>query len=452
MQKSTLLSAALSAMVALSIGLTSCKDDDDPFVPPTVSVGTKAVTVSEGAGTTSVEIVLNTPAASALTIEYSLGGTATSPADYSVAGREGEVQIAQGATSGKIEIQIVDDATFEGNETIVITLDDVTGGDATITNEDEAIVTIEENDQQVVASFATTSLTQKESDGIIEITVSLSQPASANATITYSVSGTARDSVSATNANPKLPADYAVRGGSPGTLQIPAGANSGIIRIGLYSDFVIEDGDQETEPWDPETIIMTLTGSTGVSIDSEKDELQIDVHQEDGKVIALFWDLDRPDLEDETTVDMDLFLWIGDIGTPTDELELISLSAFEGTEHPEIIFVPSKITEVKYGVTYTYWGGDVEPMAFAADFIDFADGALGGRETYEGTYTLDNLNPWETLDQIVHIQQTFEVNADGEFVNFSEITVPDEGSRVIPMKLPAGTKRSKKSPIGLRKF
>ena len=43
-------------------------------------------------------------------------------------------------------------------------------------------------------------------------------------------------------------------------------------------------------------------------------------------------------------------------------------------------------------------------------------------ETYEGTYTLANLNPWDALADIVHIEQTFDINAAGEYVNISTIS------------------------------
>lgn len=439
MQKSTLLISSLCALAIMGVGLSSCKDDDDPVVPPKLSISTETVTVGEGGGSTAVELVLDRAAATDLTVEYDLGGTATSPADYTITGTEGEVTIPAGQLTASIQIAIVNDAIYEGDETIEISITDVDNPDVVITNDDEAVVTITEDDQQISASFEVTTLEVSESDGILQINVALSQDAPANVTLKYQLSGSARDSVTAKAADPDLPADYAIRGGSPGQLQIAAGQKTGVIRLGLYSDFVIEDGDQETDPWDPETIIITLTeASAGVQINAEKDEMQIALNQQDGKIVALFWDVDNED----TTVDMDLFLWIGDIGDDVTELGLVSLSAFEGTDGPEVVFIPETLTEVKYGLSYTYYSGDITPMEFESHFIDFADGALGDREIYTGTYTLDNINEWETLDDIIHIEQTFEVDENGEYVNISTISTPTEGSRVPTIKLPSGTKKS----------
>src|SRR5688572_17987424 len=112
MQKYTLLSCSLCALVVLGIGLSSCKDDE-PFVKPNLSVSTDAFTVLENAGTVQVEFVLDRGAPGDITIEYSLSGTAISPADYTIVGTEGEVQIANGQTSAVVQLQIVSDANYE---------------------------------------------------------------------------------------------------------------------------------------------------------------------------------------------------------------------------------------------------------------------------------------------------------------------------------------------------
>ncbi len=124
MQKYTLLICSLCALVVLGIGLNSCKDEE-PFVKPNLKVSNETLTVAEGAGTVQVEFVLDRGAPGDITIEYSLGGTAISPADYTIVGKEGEVEIANGQTSGTVEIQIVSDAIYEGNETIEISIEDV---------------------------------------------------------------------------------------------------------------------------------------------------------------------------------------------------------------------------------------------------------------------------------------------------------------------------------------
>ena len=96
MQKYTLLICSLCALVVLGIGLSSCKDDE-PFVKPNLTVSNETLTVAEGAGTVQVEFVLDRRCPWRYYHRVSLGGTAISPADYTIVGKEGEVDIANGA-------------------------------------------------------------------------------------------------------------------------------------------------------------------------------------------------------------------------------------------------------------------------------------------------------------------------------------------------------------------
>ena len=132
MKKSLLLLGSVGTVCMLIIGLSSCKDDE-PFVKPNLSVASATLSVNENAGSVQVGVTLDKGAPEDITIEYDLGGTATSPADYSVTGKEGEITIAKGETTGTATIQIVSDALYEGNETIELSLDDVSSEDVLIT-------------------------------------------------------------------------------------------------------------------------------------------------------------------------------------------------------------------------------------------------------------------------------------------------------------------------------
>ena len=153
MQKYTLLMCSLCALAVLGIGLSSCKDDE-PYVKPNLTVSNETLTVAEGAGTVQVEFVLDKGAPEAFTVEYSLRGTAISPADYTIVGKEGEVEIAVGETSAIVQIQIVSDAIYEGNETIEISIEDVSSDNIVVTNNDETEVTITDDDPQIQLSMA----------------------------------------------------------------------------------------------------------------------------------------------------------------------------------------------------------------------------------------------------------------------------------------------------------
>lgn len=437
MQKFTLSICSVCALIVL--GLSSCKDDDEPFVKPKLSVATETVTIGENGGKAEVEIVLDKAAPTDITVEYSLGGTAVSPADYSVVGTEGEIDIPQGQTSATIEINIVDDATYEGNETIEIELQDVNSDDIEITNDDEAVITITENDSQVEVTMEAATVTVNEEDGEAIIVVNLSTPAAQAITINYTLTGTALDTVfAATQANPIHPQywDYYIDTDNSGELVIPQGSNKGEISVQILTDFQFEDN---------ETIIITLDNATGATIGTNK-VTTINVEQQNGKVIALVWEGDA---------DMDMFLWIGD---EVSDLFFVSNSANEGvTPKVEALIIPDNIDNVAFGTSYTYYSGTADPLNFEAHFADFLDGEVedeADRDIFPGTYTLANINQWDEDDAPAPvIAQTFEKNA-GVFENITDpIVTPATGSRSVTVALPKGVSKLKTSALkSLRKF
>jgi hypothetical protein len=431
MQKFTLLLCSASAILALGIGLSSCKDDE-PFVKPNLSVASKTVTFSEAAGTIEVAVVLDKGAPADITIEYDLGGTALSPADYSIVGKEGEVEIAKGETSGTISIQLVSDVVYEGDETIEISLEDVDSDDVVITNDDETIVTITDDDPQIQASFKTTTLTVVESDNedFLEIEVVLDNPAAQEVTVKFEIThgeGHAIDALYGIEEEISSQYyDYYVEGDEQSVV-IAQGSQTGKIQLQLLSDFVLEDD---------ETIELTLSeASNGVQIATTNKIMTITLQQEDGRIVALVWKDEYAD------VDMDLILWAGDDAS---NLDFAAISAYEDVDPKyELLFIPAAIQDAAFGLSYVYYSGTVTPMDFEAQFIDFANGAAEAQanfDVYSGSYTLANINAWETLEDLVHVEQTFQKDA-GAYVNVSTISVPASGSRAKFYKVPSGLKK-----------
>ncbi|NJN14960.1 MAG: ExeM/NucH family extracellular endonuclease [Oscillochloris sp.] len=81
--------------------------------------------------------------AAALSVSYTVGGTATNGSDYTP-NLSGSVEIPAGAASADITIIPVDDADIEGNETVMLTL--VDGSDYDLGTPSSATVTIADND------------------------------------------------------------------------------------------------------------------------------------------------------------------------------------------------------------------------------------------------------------------------------------------------------------------
>ena len=170
--------------------------------------------------------------------------TATGGADYTPLTQV--VLKADGITRQSLDITILDDTVFEGDETFKVAIDTanlpagVTAGSIT-----EATVTIVDND--TTASFTVGSSSAAESAGTHNVTVNLSQAApSGGLTLSYSVAGTA----TAGSDN-----DFTIQ--NSGTLSVAAGMTTANIPVAINDDSVDDDN---------ETVILTLTDDRGYKL------------------------------------------------------------------------------------------------------------------------------------------------------------------------------------------
>jgi hypothetical protein len=123
---------------------------------PTLGITASPASVNENSGTGMVyTFTLSANATSNLTINYTVGGSATFSSDYSQSGAasfnatSGTVTIANGSNTASITLTPVGDATLEANELITLTLSAGTGYDVgspaaastTIVNDDTTTIT-----------------------------------------------------------------------------------------------------------------------------------------------------------------------------------------------------------------------------------------------------------------------------------------------------------------------
>ena len=175
--------------------------------------------------------------------------TATGGADYTPVSQL--VFEANGRTRYSIDIPILEDTAFEGDETFKVAIDTaslpagVTAGSIT-----EATLTIEDNDVAPVAtaSFAAVSSSAAESAGTHNVTVNISPAPSGGFSLGYSVSGTA----TAGSGN-----DFTIQ--NAGSLTIAAGASAADIPVAINDDSAVENA---------ETVILTLTRGAGYTLGS----------------------------------------------------------------------------------------------------------------------------------------------------------------------------------------
>ncbi|MCP5556202.1 MAG: PKD domain-containing protein [Verrucomicrobiaceae bacterium] len=187
------------------------RDDDQPTVFVDTQVGTSgtADTIVEGSATATRFYLSRTGStAAALTVNYTLAGTATSGADFT--GPTGSVIIPAGQLGVLLPLTITDDSDVEGTETVVLTL--AAGGYA---KGPAATLYISDNETvpQKVA-FNSVASAGAESATVVNIPVSLTTPAAVPTTVEFALdSGTRTTST----ANGTLALPYWVRVTRSGT-------------------------------------------------------------------------------------------------------------------------------------------------------------------------------------------------------------------------------------------
>jgi Calx-beta domain/Domain of unknown function (DUF4114) len=168
-----------------------------------------------------------------VTINYSIGGIATTGEDYTVL--TGTVTIAAGETTKTIDITPIADLLFEADETLIVTLENGQFYDLGTTT--TATMTILNNDPvPTVTIAATTATTNEDSTTPGQFTLTLSEVAGVDITVNYSIGGTAENGE-----------DYTVL---TGTATIAAGETTETIDITPITDLFFEAN---------EAVILTLT-------------------------------------------------------------------------------------------------------------------------------------------------------------------------------------------------
>lgn len=203
----------------------------------TVSWESTSQTVDENSGTAiTLTAVLDVAASATVVVPYSVGGTATQDVDYSLSGVS--ITIPAGDTSAFAAINLIDDTTYDPDETIEITM--LSPVNATMGSPSDHTITVtdDESPPDFYAFWAVVSQDMSEDVGAVTLTVSLSATVSVPVTVDYSVNGTASGSG----------VDHDLVSGS---IEIPADEPNGSV---VFS--VNDDTSTETD----ETIIVTITG------------------------------------------------------------------------------------------------------------------------------------------------------------------------------------------------
>lgn len=224
-------------------GTVTIADNDASQVYVELNTGT-GVEPASGSANGPVFQITRPASGSAITVNYSITGTATSGSDFTAL--PGTISFAAGDTSRTIIVSMLADALTENAESVTLNLQPGTGYTLMQSQLSSMTAWIFDGDQQVVdvnvadsSSLLTTHLTETTSAGE-DFLISRRVSSASALTVNYTISGTATSG-----------ADFTALSG---TAVIPANATSVLVTLIPVND---------TLPEGVESIIMTLTPNPG---------------------------------------------------------------------------------------------------------------------------------------------------------------------------------------------
>ena len=223
---------------------------------PEASFALASQSAAENAGVRNVRVNLSPAPRSAITLAYTVGGTARagSGGDFTIAG-SGSIAVASGAASVDIPVTLVDDGGEENDETVVLTL---TGGAGytlgspgvhtlTITDDDATPKEPIENPATPVVFFEPVTIRSPENGNVQRMTLKLSLAPESPFTLNYEIGGTATPGQ-----------DFTIAGS--GSVLVSPGEDSVVIVMEIH-----DDGVDENE----ESVILTLLAGEGYSTNED---------------------------------------------------------------------------------------------------------------------------------------------------------------------------------------
>ncbi|BAY20472.1 putative peptidase [Calothrix sp. NIES-2100] len=184
---------------------------------------------------------------SALTVNYTVAGTATNGTDYNAL--TNSVTFAAGSSTANIDITLIDDLEFEGNETVVLSL--ATSADYDLGTVNTATANIADNDKPTITISATdnnageTSATAVANPG--QFTLTRTGNTDSALTVNYTITGTATNGT-----------DYNALSNS---VTFAAGSSTANVDIIPIDDVLLEN---------TETVVLTLATATDYILGTAK--------------------------------------------------------------------------------------------------------------------------------------------------------------------------------------
>ncbi|MBD2692079.1 SBBP repeat-containing protein [Anabaena catenula] len=249
----------LSANNAYTLGTNKAATviiaDNDNLTKPTITINaTDANAAETNTGITAnpgkFTITRTGSTTSALTVNYTVAGTATKGTDYN--NLTGNVVFAAGASTAVININPINDSFVETNETVILTL--AANNAYTLGTNKAATVIIADNDnptKPTITINATDANAAETNTGITanpgKFTITRTGSTTSALTVNYTVAGTATKGTDYNNLT--------------GNVVFAAGASTAVININPINDSLVETN---------ETVILTLAANNAYTLGTNK--------------------------------------------------------------------------------------------------------------------------------------------------------------------------------------
>ncbi|PNJ93553.1 hypothetical protein CEP14_13325, partial [Cylindrospermopsis raciborskii C04] len=229
------LASGTGYTIGTTSGVTGTITNDDTEVTLAVSPNSVA---EDGTNNLVYTFTRTGVTSNALTVNYTIEGTATNGTDYNNIGTS--VTFAAGSSTATVTVDPTLDTTVEADETVILTLASGTG--YTIGTTSGVTGTITNDDTQVTLAVSPTTVTEDGTNNLV-YTFTRAGVISNALTVNYTIGGTA------TNGS-----DY----GSIGTsVTFAAGSSTATVTVDPTPDTTVEAD---------ETVILTLASGTGYTI------------------------------------------------------------------------------------------------------------------------------------------------------------------------------------------
>ncbi len=356
--------------------------EDEPA--PVVTLAASSNSLAENSGSSiTLTASLSQIADEDVTVSIGTSGTSTEGTDYASVS---DITISAGSSSGTSTFTPSDDLIYEGDETAIISIDSVSGADATESGTQSETITITENESAPTLSLSTSASSVAENGSPLTLTATLSVATDEDVSVTFATSGTATSGT-----------DYAAL-----SLTVSAGDLTGTTSF-TPSDDVVYEGDETA-------IIDVDSVSGGSATESGTQQVTITINEnESAPTVTLSSSASSVD-ENGSALTLTATLSVATTADVTIALSA-SGSATEGTDYENL----SNITVSAGSTTGTTSFTPTDDSVFEGDetaTIDI-DSVSGGSATESGTQQISII---------------IAENEDGPGLTIADVTTADESA------------------------